>query len=143
MLGNLFPGARVRAVAKVIDETINAAFHLHEVTGSSPHKFFVTHPMKTNHNTIDQRADGTTHEFYLAGPGNLDLHIMAHDGKSHFVILMPQGDFLGATIQATSKGRYIVRLDPPLSRQIGKHAQLLLDEFVKSYDAFDSGRPFA
>lgn len=142
MLGKLFPGVRIRAAAKAIDETINAALHLHEVTGSSPHKFFMTHPMKTNHNAIDQRTSGTTHEFYLAEPGHLNLRIMAHEGEPHLVMVMPQGDFLGATIQATTKGSYMVRLDPPLSRPVGKHAQRLLNELVKTYGAIDSGRPF-
>lgn len=137
MLSKLFPGARVRAVGKVIDQMIGAALHVQEVTGSSPHRFFMSHPMKTDHRTIDQHSHGTTHVFVLSGP-EFDLEIMAHEGVKSFVVAMPQGEYLGASIQASTKGRYTVRLDKPLSQPVGKLARRLLKEFVKVHDAVDA-----
>lgn len=137
MFGDKAANSRVNDIARVIDETITAALHLHDVTGASPYKFFLSHPMKANHNIIDQGKHGQTHEFYLASPA-LDLHIMAHDGTSHFIIVMPQGEFIGATIQASQKSRYLVRMERPLSQPIGKLARRLLDCFVDKYDAVDT-----
>lgn len=128
-------------MAQVVHETISYAIHLQDTLGTPLHRYFLSHPMKSHHSTVDMGIKCTTHHFNLRGP-QLDLKILVQDGDNTtkgFVMVMPQSDFCGAVIQASQKDQYIVRFERSLSRPQGKLAKQHVEEFVSKYGAIDTG----
>ncbi len=135
MLGWIFNG-RVKEMGRVIHEMCNYAHHGHETLGFSPVRHFEHHPMKRNHNKPAPNDRDAIHQFWLSDEKN-EFDIMVHDGPKPWLIVAPQGDFAWARIQATAKGRYIVRLDKSLVTPQGRLASKLVREFEKTYGAMN------
>jgi hypothetical protein len=79
---------------------------------------------------------------FLLSDGRQSFDVMVHDGEQGgskaWVAISPDGDFDGADIQSTHKGRYIVSVRQPLGRRQGLLASKLARVFVTNYDAVDA-----
>jgi hypothetical protein len=137
VLGWIFNG-RVKSMARVIHEMCSYAHHTHETLGNPIGRHFELHPMMTNHRKpAPDNRDGV-HEFWLSD-GKNDFSIMVYDGgPKPWLIVAPQGDFAWAHVQATAKGRYLVRLDRSFITPQGRNAAKLVKEFVSNYGALDT-----
>lgn len=139
MFNWLFSNPRVSGMARAIHEMSCIALHSRDTLGTPLHRHFSSYPMLKKQ--------------YAPTPSDYDqIHtIWLHDGRQGFQILCcddpgidrswlsvsPDGDFLGASIQSSTKAQYLVRSDSPISRPEGRLARMLLREFISRYEAMD------
>jgi hypothetical protein len=137
---NLAPaGGRDQAarMAREIHEMCCYTHHLRDTLGAPLHRYFTRHPMLKSHRPPAPEDRDQVHIFQLSD-GRQKFRVMVHDGdecERAWVAIAPDGDFAGADVQSTQKGRYIVRVERPLSRPQGRLATKLVDMFVTNYDA--------
>ena len=138
MLGRLWSGPKVTAMAQVIHEM---ACHAHDARalGSPLHSYFIRHPMLRNHRPPTLADHDQVHTFWITD-GRQGYSVRVREGDADggaWLLVAPDGDFDGAHARSGKKGRYLVRFDRPLARPPGRLAMKLIEKFVTAYGAMD------
>lgn len=137
--GRFFSAPRVTAMAQAIHEMSCLAHHSNEVLGSPLHRVFTHHAMLRNHRRPPPGDPDQVHIFHIT-EGQQGFSVMVHDGgdgKRGWVAVLPDGEFHGASVQSSTKGRYLVRVDRYSARPAGPLAAMLVEKFVTDYGAAD------
>jgi hypothetical protein len=140
VLGWLLRNPRVSAMGRVMHEMCSYSHHLHESMGMPLHTHSMHHPMLQNHRAPTESDRDQVHTFWLSD-GRQGFRVMVFDGQnreSGWIAISPDGDFNGASVQATRKGQYMVNLDRYSARPHGRLAANLVKEFITKYDAVDT-----
>ena len=120
-------------MAKLIHEMSCYAHHSHDVFGQPLHGYFLHHPMLKSHRAPTNTTLSFVHNFWISD-GQQGLAVMVNDGVDGvpWISIAPDGDFDGCHVQSGSKFRYMVSVDPPLTRPQGQLARKLLRKMVWS-----------
>jgi hypothetical protein len=136
-----FPSdARVTAMAQTIHEMSCLAHDANEVMGSPLHRMFTHHEMLRNYRRPPPGDPDQVHIFHMTD-GQQGFSVMVHDGsdgRRGWVAVAPDGDYQGASVQSSTKGRYLVRIDRYSTRPAGPLARRFVEKFVTDYGAADA-----
>ena len=136
-----FVARQVRNSAQLLHQMYCFALN-DECFPSNPVRFFQGHPFLIREISPPHDYPEIGHRFQFSqelSPFTFTVGNATPDKL--FVAVSGSGAFDGFEMQSSAPGRYLVRLDLPIARPVGKHAFPLLRHFFRAYDAADITLP--